>query len=59
MTRSGVEMLRLAALEVLRDDSSILAPIEALFGVDLETRLADDELAESLSYAGYGEVVVS
>ena len=57
MTRSGVEMLRLAAREVLRDEPSILDPIETHFGVDLEARLADDELAARLSYTGYGEVV--
>ena len=57
MTRSGVEVLRVAARGILRDDPFILDPIAAHFGVDLAARLDDDELAASLSYTGYGEAV--
>ncbi len=50
MTRSGIAAVRDAAIAVYRSNPEILAPIESAFDVDIEARLGDPELADSLCY---------
>jgi 4-hydroxy-tetrahydrodipicolinate synthase len=53
LTRAGFEIVRQAAREAQRRDAATFAPVAEFFGVDIEARLADDSLIESLTYATY------
>ena len=53
MTRAGFDHVLEAARQVQANDPEILAPIGRFFGVDVEARLADDGLADALTYAAY------
>ncbi|MFQ3548447.1 MAG: 4-hydroxy-tetrahydrodipicolinate synthase [Armatimonadota bacterium] len=50
MTAAGVEVVRNAAKKVWQNNPEILAPIEKFYGVDIEARLNDDSVWESLTY---------
>ncbi len=50
MTRQGVESVRDAALKVQQTHPEVFAPIANMFGVDIEARLNDRDLLESLCY---------
>ena len=51
MTRKGFDVVRAAARQVFANDSEILAPLGEFFAVDVEKRLHDDTLIDSLTYA--------
>jgi 4-hydroxy-tetrahydrodipicolinate synthase len=53
MTRTGFEMVRQAARQAHRLDPATFAPVAEFFGVDIDARLRDDSLVESLTYATY------
>lgn len=53
MTRKGIGVALSAARQAHANDPTLLAPIGAFFGVDVEARLADDSLLDALVYAAY------
>ena len=53
MTRAGVEVVLQAAREVHENDPSNLEPIGDFFNVDVGSRLDDESLLDSLTYASY------
>ena len=53
MTKSGIQVVVDAAKKVNSADSSVLAPVAAAFGVDIDARLADTSLVEGFTYFSY------
>lgn len=51
MTRKGLAVVVGYLTEVMTRNPELLAPVEAFFGVDINARLADTALLESLVYA--------
>ncbi len=51
MTRKGVAVVVAYLTEVMANNPELLAPVEAFFGVDINARLKDDALIESLVYS--------
>jgi len=49
MTRTGVRIVRNALKQVLATNSEILTPIQKFYGVDIEARLADDDIWNDLT----------
>lgn len=49
MSRAGVEVIRAAARQVWENNPEILQPAADFYGVDIQARLADDAIWESLS----------
>jgi len=50
MTRKGIDVVVGYLTEVMENNPELLAPVEAFFGVDIKSRLADESLLESLVY---------
>lgn len=53
MTRQGIDVALNAARQTHINDPTLLAPIGAFFGVDIDARLADDGLLDELVYEAY------
>ncbi len=53
MTVSGLEVVLEAARKVLQKNRWVLEPVEEFFGVDIESRLADSNRWEGLTYSEY------
>ena len=53
MTRAGVGVVIEAARQAHASDPATLAPVAEFFGVDIDARLGDEDLAEALIYGAY------
>ena len=53
MTRKGINVALNAARQAHSNDPTLLAPIGAFFGVDIDARLADKRLLDALVYDAY------
>ena len=54
MTRKGINILRDSALEVQRNNTEVFRPIANFFNVDIEERLTDSSVMDSLCYGDIG-----
>jgi len=53
MTAAGLEKLLAATREILTVSPELFAPLEAFFGIDVETRLKDPDVFRALVYESY------
>ena len=59
MTRAGLQALVDAARQVHAADPDLLEPVGDFFGIDIDTRLADQNIDAQLTYAAYEAEVPS